>query len=86
MQVCKCHRTGYEDEYHIRYQGLTKEEAQEIASAINSGALAVWREMRRLDSIDRMEAAAYHLERAAHYMRPAVSLFGPVHANAQVTP
>lgn len=85
MHVCTCSYVG-KIEYHIRYPGLTEREAQEIANALNSDAITVWRQMRRLDAIDRMEAAAYHMERAAHYMRPKVSLLGQVNATPHVTP
>ena len=38
IHVCKCIRKGYE-EYHLRYPGMTENEAQEIADKINAGML-----------------------------------------------
>ncbi len=47
MHVCKCQRNG-KDEWHIRYPGLTEQEAQEIANAINGGAVTLYRRQRKL--------------------------------------
>lgn len=38
IHVCECVHNGRK-EYHLRYPGLTKEQAQSIADRINSGAL-----------------------------------------------
>ena len=47
MHVCKCQWNG-KDEWHIRYPGLTEKEAQEIANAINGGAVTLYRRQRKL--------------------------------------
>ena len=38
IHVCKCTHNGRE-EYHLRYPGMTKAEAQELADRINGGWL-----------------------------------------------
>lgn len=38
IHVCKCIHNG-RDEYHLRYPGMTEEEAQHLADRINSGEL-----------------------------------------------
>lgn len=38
IHVCKCEHNGRE-EWHLRYPGMTKESAQELADKINGGML-----------------------------------------------
>jgi hypothetical protein len=39
IHVCKCEHKG-RTEYHLRYPGMTEDEAQEIADKINAGYLS----------------------------------------------
>lgn len=38
IHVCKCEFNGHE-EFHLRYPGMTRSQAQHIADLINAGAL-----------------------------------------------
>jgi len=46
IHVCKCTHNG-RDEYHLRYPGMTEEEAQNIADMINGGALDIYYRIKK---------------------------------------
>jgi len=46
IHVCECIHNG-KVEYHLRYPGMTKQAAQELASKINSGAITVEKPVRQ---------------------------------------
>ena len=56
IHVCKCHHkfdreaVGRE-EYHLRYPGMSKEEAQDIADRINAGCLLPLSAKEPLDGV-----------------------------------
>jgi len=52
FHFCRCDR-GAHREWHLRYPGLTEEEAQQIANMINDGVLELYSEL-----LTRKEAAA----------------------------
>ena len=73
IHVCKCDHNG-RTEYHLRYPGMSKDEAQWIADEINGGALTDGKKAARtqpaqevprltdeeIDDIQRDNNAAYH--------------------------
>ena len=46
IHVCKCKHNGIE-EYHLRYPGLSEDEAQNIADMINGGALSLYQNTKK---------------------------------------
>ena len=61
IHVCKCTH-GVNIEYHLRYPGMTEEEAQSLADKINGGWL---REPRNLtDDLKKLERLKAEMERA----------------------
>jgi hypothetical protein len=55
IHVCKCEHNG-RTEYHLRYPGMTKDEAQALADRINGGELVGAEHPVRKDALDRMDA------------------------------
>jgi hypothetical protein len=49
IHVCQCVHNG-KVEYHLRYPGMTREEAQELADKINAGGLGDPKKLKVPDS------------------------------------
>ena len=77
IHVCKCG-----DEYHLRYPGLTKQEAQSIADRINGGELTISGDALRLmkfyqvnNLVALVTVQANHIERLQAKIQPIKDQF-----------
>ena len=57
IHVCNCDHNG-KSEFHLRYPGMTRGVAQELAGKINSGALAAPQEVNQqlLEALKELES------------------------------
>ena len=78
IHVCKCEHKGV-TEWHLRYPGMTQNEAQDVADKINAGALWIFEEISYEKHISIANALRDYILKDLAENNPPVAWYDPEH-------